>query len=171
MKKENIVGIVGTILIIGLVAYFSFDYFNKNEPAVIKSDSTVTNQSSNTNTNEGILTATTVENHRVEDDCWLIISGNVYAVSSYLNSHPGGRDIIIPYCGQDATQAFSTQGGQGSHSSFASSELAAYVVGAIGSNITPEDIQQIEESIDLLPPPSNSKDGDEVEDEEDEEDD
>jgi cytochrome b involved in lipid metabolism len=37
-------------------------------------------------------------------------------VTSYAQKHPGGVDTIYPYCGKDATEAFITKGGKGSHS-------------------------------------------------------
>ncbi len=90
-----------------------------------------------------VLDAATIARHNTAADCWLIISGKVYAVSGYLNAHPGGRSIIIPYCGRDATQAFATQGGQGSHSSFASQQLGNYLIGTVGGTTTTAKVQQI----------------------------
>ncbi|MBU0613211.1 cytochrome b5 domain-containing protein [Patescibacteria group bacterium] len=128
MKQENVIGIIGTILIIGLVAYFSFDYFNNQQP-VVSSDANL--NESTTITNTDMLTETNVARHSIVNDCWLIVNNKVYDVTNYLDSHPGGRSIIIPYCGKDATQGFANQGGQGSHSSFASSQLSAYIVGTL----------------------------------------
>lgn len=90
-----------------------------------------------------VLNAATVAKHNTAADCWIIISGKVYAVSGYLSAHPGGRSIIIPYCGRDATQAFATQGGQGSHSSVASQQLGGLVIGTLGSTTTTTKVQQI----------------------------
>ncbi|MFA6042181.1 MAG: cytochrome b5-like heme/steroid binding domain-containing protein [Patescibacteria group bacterium] len=90
-----------------------------------------------------VLNTATVAKHNTATDCWLIISGKVYAVSGYLSAHPGGRSTIIPYCGRDATQAFATQGGQGSHSNFASQQLSGLVIGTVGSTTTTTKVQQI----------------------------
>ncbi|KAL3246939.1 hypothetical protein ABHI18_012563, partial [Aspergillus niger] len=38
--------------------------------------------------------------------CLVIIKGNVYDLSSYLDSHPGGSSILRQYAGRDATEAF-----------------------------------------------------------------
>jgi isopentenyl diphosphate isomerase/L-lactate dehydrogenase-like FMN-dependent dehydrogenase/predicted heme/steroid binding protein len=49
---------------------------------------------------------TTVQFHRVEGDCWIAIHGNVYNVTTFLSSHPGGKAIILRHAGTDATEAF-----------------------------------------------------------------
>ena len=51
-----------------------------------------------------------VARHNSEEDCWIIIDDNVYDVTSYLNSHPGGVGKIMQYAGKDATKAFQQQG-------------------------------------------------------------
>lgn len=82
------------------------------------------------------LTSAEVATHNNTSNCWLIISNNVYNVTNYLVAHPGGVSAISPYCGKEATQAFQTQGGGGSHSSTAYSKLNSYLVGSIGSTVT-----------------------------------
>ncbi|KAF7303314.1 hypothetical protein MKEN_01295500 [Mycena kentingensis (nom. inval.)] len=47
-----------------------------------------------------------VKPHDNKDDCWVIISGNVYDVTQFLNEHPGGASIILKYAGRDATLAY-----------------------------------------------------------------
>jgi len=70
--------------------------------------------------------------HNKPADCWLGINGNVYNVTNYVDMHPGGADLILMYCGKDATQAYSTQGGRGrGHSSRADAQLAEYKVGTL----------------------------------------
>ena len=85
-----------------------------------------------------ILTTATVSAHSSSSDCWIIISGNVYAVSGYLNSHPGGAGVIANYCGRDASNAFATKDRNpgSSHSSFAVSQLSGLLVGRIGTPVT-----------------------------------
>jgi len=73
----------------------------------------------------GGLSAAEVAKHNSSSDCWLIIENKVYDVSKYLGSHPGGRAVIIPYCGKEATHAFEAI----NHSSVALSHLDSIYVG------------------------------------------
>lgn len=131
---------------------------------------TNTTQPAVTVPNNITITTALVATHNTSGDCWIIVSNNVYAVSGYLNSHPGGRSIIIPYCGKDATRAFDTQGGQGSHSSSASRQLSAYLVGVLGSNTTDKNIEQIQLNVNQTPSDINSEEDEKDEDENEEED-
>ncbi len=97
------------------------------------------------------LDAATVASHNNAQDCWLIIHGTVYAVTGYLNAHPGGRSIIIPFCGKDATRAFDTKAGAGSHSSAAVSELARLAIGAFGGTTTVQNVQRANTSAQQIP--------------------
>ena len=72
-----------------------------------------------------ILSAAEVAKHNSSSDCWLIIENKVYDVSDYLDSHPAGGGIIIPYCGTEATHAFETV----DHSRVALSHLDSIYVG------------------------------------------
>lgn len=65
--------------------------------------------------------------HNTESDCWIIVSGKVYSVASYIPMHPGGRRRIVNECGGDATSPYDRQG----HSSYADSLLGQYLVGTL----------------------------------------
>jgi len=83
-----------------------------------------------------VLSSAEVSKHNSGNDCWQIINGKVYSLSSYLNQHPGGAETIIPYCGKEATAAFSNKGNQGSnHSDFAWQLLDKYLVGSLGQGM------------------------------------
>ena len=88
-----------------------------------------------------------VKKHTMSSDCWLIIESNVYDVSQYLSLHPGGADRITPYCGQDATTAFLTQGGRGSHSAQAVAQLGLLLLGPLNSTASQNMINQQKDSI------------------------
>ncbi len=100
------------------------------------------------------LALANIATHSTPQDCWIIISSKVYDVTNYLNLHPGGRNRIIPYCGQDATQAFATKGGQGQHSSQAQQDLAALYLGPVGGTATVDPA-----SPSPAPPPVGRGDG------------
>lgn len=89
-----------------------------------------TGQNSSTPANKTYGTSE-VSKHASRSDCWLIINNNVYDVSSFISQHPGGAREILAYCGKDATTAFDTQGGRGSHSSQASAMLKDYLIGSL----------------------------------------
>lgn len=44
--------------------------------------------------------------HNKKDDCWIILDGNVYDITTYLKYHPGSEDKILQYGGEDATLEF-----------------------------------------------------------------
>jgi cytochrome b involved in lipid metabolism len=78
------------------------------------------------------LTKTELAKHNSSSSCWLLISGKIYDVTSYLNQHPGNASAILPTCGTDATFAYNTQGPTSrphSHSSNARAMLDAYFLG------------------------------------------
>ncbi|MBI3888715.1 cytochrome b5 domain-containing protein [Candidatus Nomurabacteria bacterium] len=75
-------------------------------------------------------TASQVSAHNSQGDCWLIISGKVYNVTSFISQHPGGVNAIVSRCGTDATTAYTTNGNGGhAHSAYAQSLLPTYYVG------------------------------------------
>jgi len=83
-----------------------------------------------------LLTPGEIAKHSSVNDCWFIISGKVYDVTSYLQYHPGGPGTITPYCGGDATNAFSTQDRGQPHSANADAQLAAYYIGDLNAQAT-----------------------------------
>jgi len=47
-----------------------------------------------------------VKKHTKDSDCWVILHGEVYDVTKFLNDHPGGKKAIMLYAGKDATVEF-----------------------------------------------------------------
>lgn len=47
-----------------------------------------------------------VAKHNKEDDCWVIVKNVVMDLTSFLGDHPGGRESILKFAGQDATESF-----------------------------------------------------------------
>jgi len=47
-----------------------------------------------------------VAQHKTEQDCWVVVNGQVLAVSSFLKNHPGGKQAILLYAGKDASAEF-----------------------------------------------------------------
>jgi len=51
--------------------------------------------------------------HADATSCWTVVRGNVYDITSAIDTHKGGRDKILSLCGIDGTSAFQTKhGGQ-----------------------------------------------------------
>ena len=82
------------------------------------------------------LSKTEIKKHNGSNDCWLMVNGGVYNVSNYLRFHPGGRFVIAPFCGKDATIAFNTRGGNSRHSPRATALLSLYMIGEVGGKTT-----------------------------------
>ncbi len=47
-----------------------------------------------------------IGDHNSAEDCWVVIKKQVYDITTFLDEHPGGKDIILEYAGKDATEAF-----------------------------------------------------------------
>lgn len=44
--------------------------------------------------------------HNTDDSRWIVVDGNVYDVTDFINHHPGGRGPFEKYAGTDATAKF-----------------------------------------------------------------
>jgi len=89
---------------------------------------TPTSEPSASGTGAAALTATEVAKHSQASDCWSVVSGNVYDLTGYANSHPGGASAISALCGKDATAAFQGQHGGAQRPE---STLAAFLLGPV----------------------------------------
>ncbi|MEM0437772.1 MAG: cytochrome b5-like heme/steroid binding domain-containing protein [Candidatus Micrarchaeia archaeon] len=47
-----------------------------------------------------------VARHSTAQDCWVVVEGKVYDVTSIMGKHPNVAKCIIPFCGKDATSSF-----------------------------------------------------------------
>ncbi|KAG0170480.1 hypothetical protein DFQ28_001724 [Apophysomyces sp. BC1034] len=54
----------------------------------------------------GEYTADEVAKHNKDDDCWVIVNGQVLDVTNFLPDHPGGKKAILIYAGREATEEF-----------------------------------------------------------------
>jgi cytochrome b involved in lipid metabolism len=74
-------------------------------------------------------TAAEVGQHRTQKDCWMVIDGQVYDISSYFEVHPAEPAILLPWCGKEATQAYRTKTLGRPHSARADAMLPKYRIG------------------------------------------
>ena len=153
MKKLStislfIFGVVVTaILVAGLVFYQNqkdnnLPINNTTQIGLNSKQQLSSNTKSNSNTNSTSTTNTKVldmkelAKHNTENDCWLLISGKVYNITSYFGKHPGGNGNMLATCGTDATDAYmtkdpnaTTSGSRPAHSGRAQSLLQNYYIG------------------------------------------
>lgn len=47
-----------------------------------------------------------VAKHNKDEDCWVIVNGQVLDVTEFMDDHPGGRMAIMTFAGRDATEEF-----------------------------------------------------------------
>lgn len=72
------------------------------------------------------FTAEEVAMHNTRKDCYCIVKGNVYDVSSYIAKHPGGSRTIVSRCGKEITGIFAEI-----HSNRAWDLLSKYKIGIL----------------------------------------
>jgi cytochrome b involved in lipid metabolism len=78
--------------------------------------------------------------HNSKSDCWSIVNGNVYNLTSYVSRHPGGQSVIANICGKDGSNAFTNQhNNQGKPNNV----LSGFLLGATGSTITADAGQKV----------------------------
>ena len=69
-----------------------------------------------------------VQKHNSASDCWSVINGQVYDLTSYVGSHPGGASLIEAICGMDGTASFVGQHGS---ASMPNEVLAGFAIGPL----------------------------------------
>ena len=60
--------------------------------------------------------------------CWTVISGNVYDLTKWIGSHPGGSGAITSLCGTDGTSGFNAMH---RNQSKPEARLAGYLLGTL----------------------------------------
>ncbi|KAI7960573.1 hypothetical protein MJO29_005641 [Puccinia striiformis f. sp. tritici] len=53
-----------------------------------------------------MVSAQEIKKHNSSQSCWIVVHGNAYDITTFLEEHPGGQDIILKYAGGDATEAY-----------------------------------------------------------------
>ena len=104
----------------------------------------------------GMITLSTseVKKHNTKSDCWSIVNGNVYNLTSYVQKHPGGTAVIANICGKDGTSSFTNQHNTQSKPN---SVLSGFLLGAVGALITTD----VANKVVTPPASSNNEESDE----------
>lgn len=76
---------------------------------------------------------TELAKHQIPENCWVAIRGNVYDLSAYLPEHPSQPDILMPWCGKEATEAYNTKTKGRPHSIYADELLVKFRIGVLAS--------------------------------------
>lgn len=141
--------ILGLVIVLIVGAGAGFAVINSNSDTN-ETSAKINETSSSEATTEEEQTSTTPEStastitkdevatHNSEDDCWTIIDGMVYNITSYIPRHPGG-DEILRACGTDGTTLFQTRttedgekvGTGRPHSSSAEKMLEGFALGPL----------------------------------------
>jgi cytochrome b involved in lipid metabolism len=83
---------------------------------------------------EKVIARSELAKHALPDNCWMAIRGKVYDVSAYLPEHPSRPDLVLPWCGKEATEAYDTKTKGRPHSAYADELLATYRIGSLATD-------------------------------------
>jgi cytochrome b involved in lipid metabolism len=75
------------------------------------------------------ISAAELATHARPDSCWMAIRGSVYDLTAYLPDHPSRPQVIEPWCGKEATDAYNTKTKSRPHSKEADKLLLKYRIG------------------------------------------
>jgi cytochrome b involved in lipid metabolism len=81
-------------------------------------------------TTDGGITVAEVLKHNSASDCWSVVNGNVYDLTSYVSQHKGGEAVIKAICGKDGTKSFS---GQHAGEAKPKTDLSSLLVGPLAA--------------------------------------
>jgi cytochrome b involved in lipid metabolism len=125
-----------------IIAGFGFWQLTQSEDPIEETRETIaqteTESAAPETTEQQTYTLAKVAEHSSESDCWTIIDGNVYDITSYVPRHPGG-DEILRACGADGTSLFEQRqtangevvGSGTPHSASAQSQLQSLQIGTV----------------------------------------
>jgi cytochrome b involved in lipid metabolism len=144
-KKNKFTFIIGYLAVILAITALVISYLAGHSGAkaswekrinpvsqVTDSSGTATNSLPAENSGPIELSMTTVAQKNTPENCWAVVSNNVYNLTAYITAHPGGAANITNLCGTDATAAFTNEHGQSDKPNTA---LKSFAIGALGSTI------------------------------------
>ncbi|XP_061738512.1 cytochrome b5 [Nerophis ophidion] len=90
-------------------------------------DSSVEEKSKSLEDDVKYYTLEDIRIHNLSHDTWLIIHDKVYDITSFLEEHPGGEEVLLEQAGSDATESFEDVG----HSTDAREMLQQFYIGEL----------------------------------------
>ena len=75
-----------------------------------------------------------VKTHNTKGSAWMVVHNKVYDVTSFMQEHPGGEEVLLDVLGVDASESFEDVG----HSNDARDLLKDYLLG----DLHPEDCKE-----------------------------
>jgi cytochrome b involved in lipid metabolism len=116
------VAVVGVVILSVLVGHSGAEATWKNRIAAPTPSAIATADSA--------ISFAEVQKHNSANDCWTVIKGQVYNLTSYVNNHPGGASFIEAICGFDGTASFKAQHAS---ASMPNDVLAGFAIGPLVS--------------------------------------
>merc|ERR1712115_375885 len=74
-----------------------------------------------------VISEEELSKHTSSDDLWMAIEGKVYDITSFIDDHPGGDEVLKDTAGRDATTEFDDVG----HSVEAVEMMEKYYIGEL----------------------------------------
>ena len=72
-----------------------------------------------------------VAKHDLAGDCWMAIDGQVYDLTAYVPQHPTRPEVLVHWCGKEATDAYNTKERGRPHSNYATALLQRFRIGSL----------------------------------------
>ncbi|KAK0546445.1 hypothetical protein OC846_004211 [Tilletia horrida] len=98
-----------------------------------------------------VITLDELKQHNLQEDLWLLVHGKVYNVTTFMDEHPGGDEVLLSEAGKDATEAFEDVG----HSDDARKLLPPLLVGTIEEGVSKPRVKTTATSTQPQAPNSN----------------
>lgn len=127
--------VIGLLVLVTLTIFTigGFVVIGKKPTTTVSTASTLGEQSTTSNTatsaeSSSSFSLADVAKHTSKTDCWTVVNGNVYNITSYVPVHPGGVAEIVRACGVDSTDLFNSIM---QHGRSADNELASLKIGTL----------------------------------------
>ncbi len=102
MDDKRLAGMALTVTVAALVGYGAWTLAEDDDPVPAPA---VEGQPAPEDPDDVVLTVDQVADHATTEDCWTIVDDEVFDITTYVGSHPGGQ-VITEACGVDATELF-----------------------------------------------------------------